>query len=44
MWAGSPAKFIRNVTPEERERINELLNETRQLAAIHSEEASKTEE
>ena len=42
VWAGSPAKFLRNITPDEREAIREHHTEMRNLAAIHSEETEKT--
>jgi carbonic anhydrase/acetyltransferase-like protein (isoleucine patch superfamily) len=42
IWAGNAAKFLRKVTTEEREAINEHLAEMRALAEIHSEETAKT--
>lgn len=42
IWAGSPAKYLRDVTSEERESLREYHNELKNLAAIHSEETEKT--
>ena len=41
IWAGSPAKYLRDVTPEERDAISEYHSEMKNLAAIHSEETEK---
>jgi carbonic anhydrase/acetyltransferase-like protein (isoleucine patch superfamily) len=43
VWAGNPAKFLRNMTPLEREVIYEHLEEMQELACIHSEETEKTQ-
>jgi carbonic anhydrase/acetyltransferase-like protein (isoleucine patch superfamily) len=42
IWAGSPAKCLRDVTAEEREAIHEHLNEMRNLASMHAEETEKS--
>lgn len=42
IWAGSPAKYLRDVTAEERESLREYHAELKSLAAIHSEETEKT--
>lgn len=42
IWAGTPAKYLRDVTAEEREAIHEHLTETLNLAAVHAEEAEKS--
>ena len=42
IWAGSPVKYLREVTSEEREAIREYHNELKNLAAIHCEETEKT--
>lgn len=42
VWAGSPAKYLRDVTPDEREAIREHHVELKNLAAVHSEENEKT--
>jgi hypothetical protein len=42
IWAGNPAKYLRDVTPEERDSIREHHSEVKNLAAIHSEENEKT--
>ena len=36
IWAGSPAQFLRNVTPLEREVLKEHLDEMQELAVMHS--------
>ena len=40
-WAGSPAKYLRDITPEERESIREHHSEMKSLSSIHSEENEK---
>ena len=35
IWAGNPARFLRGVTPLEREVLKEHLEEMVELAAIH---------
>lgn len=42
IWAGSPAHFLREVTIEEREAVNENLNEMNDLAEVHAEETEKS--
>ena len=42
IWAGNPARFLRGVTPLEREVLKEHLEEMQELAAIHEEETGKT--
>lgn len=44
IWAGTPAHYLRDLTPEERETLHEHLNEMRELAKVHSEETEKTDE
>ena len=41
IFAGSPAKFLREVTAEERETIHEHMAEQRNLAGVHAFEAEK---
>lgn len=41
IFAGNPAAYLREVTSEERESVHEHINEMRNLAKIHSEEAEK---
>jgi carbonic anhydrase/acetyltransferase-like protein (isoleucine patch superfamily) len=36
IWAGNPGRFLRTVTPLEREVLQEHLEEMHELAAIHS--------
>lgn len=42
IFAGSPAKYLRDITAEERETIHEHLAEVRNLAGVHAEEAEKS--
>jgi carbonic anhydrase/acetyltransferase-like protein (isoleucine patch superfamily) len=42
IFAGSPAKYLRDVTAEERETIHEHLFEQRNLAVVHAEESEKS--
>ena len=42
VWAGNPARFLRGVTPVEREVLREHLEEMQDLAAIHEEETERT--
>jgi gamma-carbonic anhydrase len=42
IWAGNPGRFLRAVTPLEREVLQEHLEEMHELAAIHAEETEKT--
>lgn len=44
VWVGNPAKFLREVTPEEKEAISEHHVENMHLATVHSEETEKTDE
>jgi hypothetical protein len=41
IWAGNPGKFLRTITPLEREVLKEHLEEMQELANIHSEETEK---
>lgn len=41
IWAGNPGKFLRNITPVEREVLREHVEEMRDLAVIHAEETEK---
>lgn len=42
VWAGNPARYLRDLSAEEREVINEHHQELLQLARIHSEENGKS--
>lgn len=42
IWAGNPGRFLRNITPLEREVLQEHLEEMQELATIHSEETEKS--
>ena len=42
VWAGNPARFLRGVTPLEREVLREHREEMQELAEIHSEETERT--
>lgn len=42
IWAGNPARYLRDISPEEREALNEHHAELIQLAKIHAEECEKT--
>lgn len=42
IWAGSPAKYLRDVSAEERDSIREYHDEMKSLAAIHAEETEKS--
>lgn len=42
IWAGNPARFIRTITPIEKQILREYLDESIQLARIHEEETSKS--
>lgn len=42
VWAGSPAVYLRDITTEEREALNDNLSEQRQLARVHFEETEKS--
>eukprot|EP01017_Pseudomicrothorax_dubius_P014439 TRINITY_DN1685_c0_g1_i1.p1 TRINITY_DN1685_c0_g1~~TRINITY_DN1685_c0_g1_i1.p1 ORF type:complete len:348 (-),score=73.18 TRINITY_DN1685_c0_g1_i1:176-1219(-) len=42
IWGGNPAKYLRNLTNEEREILAEHHQELVQLSVIHSEETEKT--
>lgn len=41
IWAGNPARYLRDLTPEEIQVITEHQQETLELAKIHSEETEK---
>ncbi|EGR30110.1 transcription factor apfi, putative [Ichthyophthirius multifiliis] len=42
VWAGNPAQYLRDITPEEKQVIQEHLQECIQLARIHAEETEKS--
>lgn len=42
VWAGSPAKYLRDVTQEEKHQISEYMIEMQQLSQIYCEETEKT--
>ena len=42
IWVGNPAKYLRDITPEERQNIKENINELNELAAVLVEETEKT--
>ncbi|EAR99480.2 transcription factor apfi protein, putative (macronuclear) [Tetrahymena thermophila SB210] len=42
IWAGSPAQYLRDITPEERQVLQEHHQECVQLARIHAEETEKS--
>lgn len=41
MWAGSPARYLRDLTQEEKHTIAESTLEMQQLAQIYAEETEK---
>lgn len=41
IWAGNPGKFLRNITPVEREVLREHLEEMKDLATIHAEHTER---
>jgi len=42
VWAGSPATYLRDLTPEEREALSEHHQELLELCKIHAEETEKS--
>jgi hypothetical protein len=42
VWAGNPARYLRDVTQEEKHQISEYLIEQQQLSQIYCEETEKT--
>jgi len=42
VWAGNPAKYLRDLTNEEKEILDEHHQELQELAKVHSEETEKT--
>ncbi|CAD8046452.1 unnamed protein product [Paramecium primaurelia] len=41
VWAGSPAKYLRDITPQELQILREYKQELLELAQVHGEETSK---
>lgn len=41
LWAGAPAKFLRELTEEEKQSIARNAEELAELAAVHIEETNK---
>jgi hypothetical protein len=44
LWAGTPAKFVRDLTPQEQETIPDLARELNLLAVEHNKENNKEAE
>ncbi|CAD8050818.1 unnamed protein product [Paramecium sonneborni] len=42
VWAGSPAKYLRDITPQELQILKEYKQELLELAQVHNEETSKS--
>lgn len=42
IWAGNPARYLRDITPDEKLVIQEFHEETIQLAKVHAEETEKS--
>mmetsp|Transcript_40300 Transcript_40300/g.35804 ORF Transcript_40300/g.35804 Transcript_40300/m.35804 type:complete len:177 (+) Transcript_40300:509-1039(+) len=42
IWAGDKAKYLRDITNEERESLNEFMDEMKSLAEVHFDETNKT--
>lgn len=42
IWAGNPARYLRDITNEEKEVLEEYHDEMQSLAKVHAEESEKT--